>query len=143
MENKDIYIVPDELEGVRLDKLLAEIVPDAGLRLRRRLCNEGTVLAGERIRKPGYKVKGGQEIVLLSKDRQMSQNQFGVRVVKKAGLFAAVFKPGGIHSADIAGKDSLSIESLLPDLLDGESPILLNRLDFRDSLLQWFHSLSS
>lgn len=129
MSNDEIYIVPPQLEGVRLDKVLAELLPNSGLRLRRRLCDEGTVLVDGQKHKPGYKVRPGQEIAIKEDEKNMTYEQLGLSVVRQSGLFAAVFKPGGIHSAHIIGKDTPCAEAALPELFPGSTPILLNRLD--------------
>lgn len=63
----------------------------------------------------------------------MPQDIPGLRVVERTDLFAAVYKPGGVHSAAIAGKDDLSVEAALPALFPDAVPVLLNRLDFPTS----------
>lgn len=130
MFTKQMYVVPDTLDGVRLDKVLAEVLEDSGLRLRRRLCDDRRVMAGGKTRKPGYKVRAGQEIVIQREVERMTSEDLGVTVVRQSGLFAAVYKPGRVHSAGIAGKDAPNVEALLPELFPGMAPILLNRLDF-------------
>ena len=63
----------------------------------------------------------------------MSFQQLELYVVKQEGVFGAVFKPSGVHSAAIAGKDTSSVEAALPELFPNESPVLLNRLDHATS----------
>lgn len=133
MSTKEKYIVPQEFEGLRLDKVLAEMVPDSGLRLRRRLCDDGRVLVNGRNRKPGYKVRTGQDIVIAEGAKAVSYEELGLKVVEKSGLFGAIYKPGGVHSASIEGKDTPSVESVLSDMFPDATPILLNRLDFLTS----------
>lgn len=133
MSTQKTYAVPASLEGVRLDRVLAEIMPDTGLRLRRRLCDESQVLVDGKAHKPGYKVRAGEEIVIKGEAEIMSYKDMGLCVVEKTDMFAAVFKPGGVHSASIAGKDALSVEAVLPELLPDFTPILLNRLDYLTS----------
>jgi len=118
---------------VRLDKVLMEILPDSSLRFRRRLCDENRVQVDGKSRKPGYKVLSAQELVIKGESRSMSYEQLGLSVVKTTGLFAAVFKPSGVHSAAISGKDTPSVESVLSELFPGTTPILLNRLDYLTS----------
>lgn len=127
------YHVSQEYDGARLDKFLAEVMPDSGLRLRRRLCDDGRVLVDGRKRKPGYKIREGQEILVLQGGKAMSYEELGLRIVGQSDLFAAVYKPGGVHSAFIAGKESASVESVLPDMFPSSSPVLLNRLDYLTS----------
>ncbi|QGY41399.1 RluA family pseudouridine synthase [Pseudodesulfovibrio cashew] len=126
------FIVPESSDGLRLDKVLASPLPESGLRLRRRLCDEGRVRVSDAPRKPGYKVRAGQEILINREQEAVTHSELGVFVVEKTGDFAAVYKPGGVHSAAIEGKDDASVEAVLPDLFDGEVT-LLNRLDFLTS----------
>lgn len=133
MSTKHIHIVPEPSAGMRLDKVLAEIMGDCGLRLRRRLCDDGRVAVDGRVRKPGYKVRAGQEISIQKEENTMKAEDLGLSVVRQSGLFAAVYKPGGVHSASIAGKDTDSVEAVLPDFFTGTTPILLNRLDYLTS----------
>lgn len=133
MSTKEIYIVPEESEYQRLDKVLVEIVPDSGLRLRRRLCDDGRVLVDGKKRKPGYKVRTGQEIVMQGEAERMTYQDLGLAIVKEDGQFAAVYKPGEVHSAGIEGKNDTSVEDVLPEMFPEASPILLNRLDYLTS----------
>lgn len=123
------FTVPERLDGVRLDKVLTEMLPDSSLRYRRRLCDEKRVLVDGRVEKPSYKVCHDQQVEITVGGSIMSVEQMGLYVVKQVGMFGAVFKPGGIHSAAIAGKDALCVEAVLPELFPESSPALLNRLD--------------
>ena len=126
--------VAEESAGERLDKVIEAVLPDTGLRLRRRWCDEGRVLVDGRPRTPGYKVAAGQEIELLPEsDAPVSPGDLGLLVVAKTSRFVAVYKPAEVHSAAIAGKDGPSAESALAELLPDETPVLLNRLDFLTS----------
>ena len=129
MSSIEIYVVPERLDGVRLDKVLAEMLPDSSLRLRRRLCDENRVLVDELAQKPGYKVSLDQQVEISVGGSIVSFKQLGLCVVRQVGMFGAVFKPSGVHSAAIAGKDTPSVEAALPELFPEESPVLLNRLD--------------
>lgn len=123
------YHVAEHQEGNRLDKILGEIMPDAGLRHRRRLCDEGMVLIGGREAKAGYKVRAGQVITIKENSPVKTASEVGVHVVAQSSSFGAVYKPGGVHSAALEGKDGDSVERLLPELFPEASPVLLNRLD--------------
>ncbi len=127
------YIVSESLEGARLDRVVTELLPGSGLRLRRRLCDEGRVEVNGRKARPGYKVLGGQEITLRMKGASVPMDTCDVEVVRKDDLFAAVYKPGGVHSASIDGKEEPCVENMLPDVFPGLSPVLLNRLDYLTS----------
>lgn len=133
MLRKEELVISAEHDGVRLDKVLATVLPDSGLRLRRRLCDDGLVLVNGRARKSGYKVRSGQGLELIQKEVAVTHEDLGLRVVERTDRFVAVYKPGGVHSAAIAGKESPSVEAMLPELLPDASPVLLNRLDFLTS----------
>ncbi|WP_319466510.1 RluA family pseudouridine synthase [uncultured Pseudodesulfovibrio sp.] len=129
----ETYEVSAEFDGSRLDRFMVEIMPESGLRLRRRLCDEGRVLVDGKSRKPGYKLRSGQEIIIGKERHSMSHEQMGLRIVEQAGDFAAVYKPGGVHSASIEGKGGDCVEDVLADLFPGTKPHLLNRLDYLTS----------
>lgn len=122
-------IVPQELGNSRLDRVLAELVPDSGLRLRRRLCDDGRVTVDGRVRKSGYKVRAGQSVQLENGEDDVAYEELGLEIVKRDERFAAVYKPGGVHSAAIAGRNEPSAEGALADLFPDEAPVLMNRLD--------------
>lgn len=134
------FLIPDVLDGQRLDYALKVAFPDAGLRLRRRYCESGHIrLAGKR-GKPAARVRAGQLVEWLcdgEKPTYVTEQEDGTPVLlcRNAGL-AALFKPAGMYSAAIAGKDKPSLEALLPTLLPPETsylPRLLNRLDYATS----------
>lgn len=120
-------------EGNRLDRALEAVMPGSGLRLRRRLCDEGHVLVDGRARAPGYKVRSGQSVVIEGVRAMKTADELGLRIVKREDGFAAVNKPGNVHSAAIAGKDESSVEGVLAELFPGREPLLLNRLDYLTS----------
>lgn len=120
-------------DGSRLDRALEAVMPGSGLRLRRRLCDEGHVLVDGRARKPGYKVRAGQTVEIGEVRDMTTADELGLRIVKLEGGFAAVNKPGGVHSAAISGKDEPSAEGVLAELFPGCEPVLLNRLDYLTS----------
>ncbi len=133
MSVNEKYEVSAEFDGARLDRFMAEIMPGSGLRLRRRLCDEERVLVDGRSRKPGYKLRSGQEIIIGKERHFMSHEQMGLRIVEQSDDFAAVYKPGGVHSASIEGKGGDSVEDVLEELFPGTTPHLLNRLDYLTS----------
>ncbi|WP_419787701.1 pseudouridine synthase [Pseudodesulfovibrio sp.] len=133
MNEQEKWIVPEEQGGQRLDKALEAVLSGSGLRLRRRLCDDGRVLVDGRAMKPGYKVSAGQCVILLGGEKAVLPEDLGLMVVERHGGFLAVYKPGEVHSAVIAGRDVPSVEALLPSMLPGEAPVLLNRLDFLTS----------
>jgi len=133
MSTGEKHIIESGMEGLRLDKVLDSIMPGTGLRLRRRLCDDGRVLVDGKTRKPGYKVRAGQELFIKEGVAQMSPLKLGVRILEQGPLYAALLKPSRMHSAVIAGRDEPSVEGLLSELFPDDEPILLNRLDYLTS----------
>jgi len=129
MPKSEKHVVSPGGEGYRLDKALHAFLPDTGLRLRRRLCDDGRVLVDGRPQRPGYKVRQGQEVEVVGGLSVLSPESLGLKLVARGETFATVFKPGEVHSAAIAGRDEPSVEAVLPELIPDERPLLLNRLD--------------
>jgi len=129
MSEHEKFLIGEAADGWRLDKALMTFKPDTGLRYRRRLCDEGRVLVGGKPRTPGYKVRAGQDVEISVSSDCATCKELGLRVVKCGSEFAAVCKPGGVHSATVSGKGSQSVEAVLPGMFEGANPILLNRLD--------------
>ena len=124
-------------QGLRLDHALEALVPQNGLRARRRLCEAGLVRVNGICRPPAYKLKGGEEVRLEPDDAAGSADNVAARpyVLWRNECLAVLFKPSGWHSAQVRGGNALCLESLLPDLLPpikgctAHSPLLLSRLD--------------
>lgn len=116
-------------DGNRLDRVIEAFLPGFGLRFRRRLCDEGRVLVDGRARKPGYKVRTGQLLEIREVREMTKPGELGLKIVERKGGFAAVNKPGGVHSAIIPGGVEPCAEAALAGLFPGETPALLNRLD--------------
>lgn len=148
------YVVTPEDAGQRLDHVLARLVPDMGLRGRRRLCGQGGALVNGRPAREAYKVRPGDVLELVIRRAaeyirpdcgETGGEQGGggplsdkARLVMRGPHLAAVYKPAGMHSAALAGKRGPSLQAMLPGLLGAESgdepeahdfPCLLNRLD--------------
>lgn len=138
-------IITPEDAGQRLDRVLARLAPDLGLRGRRRLCAEGRALVNGRPAPEAFKVRAGDtvEIAPAGFDAQLpagaagmdgavgmdgTAGADGVRVIARAEHVAALYKPVGLHSAALAGRANASLEALLPGLLPPGAR-LLNRLD--------------
>lgn len=153
-------IAPEDHDA-RLDAALARLLPllepvpalplhlppNAGLRIRRRLWQTHAVLLDGHPARPGTRVRAGQRVELRPLGAAMPaaggmRPSDAPRVLTETGGLAALYKPGGLHSASIAGSVAPSMEALLPALLgmaraaappDAENafqaPCLLNRLD--------------
>ena len=160
---QNTYTVPQGGQGNRIDALLARIVPDMGLRGRRRMFAEGRVLVNGRPARAGQTARAGDVLSVAAGGYEASclSDVHGVSVVTAGNGFVALYKPVGLHTAAHAGGTGESLEALLgriplsalPALeggcLDGfDSPILLTRLDRETSGLvlaacnaereQWF-----
>jgi 23S rRNA pseudouridine1911/1915/1917 synthase len=108
----------------RLDSVLAWHL-GLGLRRCRLLIQEGRVLVDGRPCAKGVLVHPGQQI-RVTMPGGGDPVCADVRIVVRAESFAALSKPGGLHT--VAGRGAASLEACLPGLgLDGW--VLLNRLD--------------
>ena len=142
------FLVEAALEGARLDRALEALLPDSGLRLRRRLIEAGRVLVEGRPAPAGLKLRAAQRVTLLPEGpaaqaeghqqpgRQRaaaSHEPAEVHIIVRTRDYAALDKPAGLHSAALAGGGGQSLEALLPRLFPELTPRLLNRLDFLTS----------
>lgn len=127
--------VTAELAGERFDKTLAVLLPEASLRHRRRLAETGAALLNGRPVRPGAKVRQGQVVELAGTTESacFPVCPEGVRVLARADAYAAVTKPAGVHSAQVAGSGGASVEACLPELFPSGHAALLNRLDLGTS----------
>ena len=138
MEHNDNHVTAQSAEvdaarhGQRLDKALEQLLPEAGLRLRRRLIELGRVLVQGRPAAPSLKVQEGWRIDLVP-DETPPASKIKIPIVKRTLGFAALLKPAGMHSSAIAGMSEPCVEALLPGLFPDSQPVLLNRLDFLTS----------
>ncbi len=122
--------IPSDFDGIRLDRALEMLLPDVGLRQRRRMCEEGQIYVNGVPRKPAFRVFEGQLLEIRLPELQGSMAEsIGVHVLKKDCAYAAIYKPEGVHTAAIAGRENVSVESLLPQMFPDECVVLLNRLD--------------
>lgn len=108
----------------RLDSIVARHL-GCGLRRCRLLIQEGGVLVDGRPCAKGALVHPGQRISVTVAEGE-GPACAGVRIVARGGGFAALSKPGGLHT--VAGRGEDCLEACLPALgLEGWP--LLNRLD--------------
>lgn len=125
-----------EYAGARLDRALAPLV-DEGLRgRRRRIALGGVLVNGLACRDPARRLRRGDLLALAPPDAEPSAPDAAppARLLARKGDFCVLFKPAGLHSAALAGKDGDSLEARLPALCGpilapGETPALLQRLD--------------
>ena len=151
---KSITVLPEEVEQ-RLDRVLGRLVPDMGLRGRRRLCELGLALVNGRPAKESKKLREG-DIVSIADGAELPTEDASSaapaaspapgeaaplfpedkpRVIRRNRRFAILHKPAAMHTESLAGKPGDSLQTLLPQLLGPlpERVRLLNRLDYPTS----------
>ena len=124
-------IVDESLAGSRLDHALARVLPELGLRGRKRFIENGWVRVDDRPAAAALRLRAGQRIAILPGPEPAGTPELSV--VERCGGYAALLKPAGLHSAALAGGGGPSAEALLPALFPEARPRLLNRLDFLTS----------
>lgn len=151
--------VPGTLAGQRLDRALAVLLPDMGLRGRRRCIAQGRVLINGSARPAAYRLRADDEILLREEAAKTaaysgaeragrSQDAAEERVAEARALWADsprllarqgdycfLYKPALLHSVALAGSRQPSLEAHLPRLLPGQAAAtrLLQRLDYGTS----------
>ena len=154
---KSIIVLPEE-EEQRLDRVLGRLVPDMGLRGRRRLCELGLALVNGRPAKESKKLREG-DVVSIAEGAELPADaapdspsaalspapvpgeaaplfpEDKPRVIRRNRRFAILHKPAAMHTESLAGKPGDSLQTLLPQLLGPlpERVRLLNRLDYPTS----------
>ena len=150
---KSITVLPEE-EEQRLDRVLGRLVPDMGLRGRRRLCELGLALVNGRPAKESKKLREG-DVVSIAEGAELPADAASTspapvavpgeaaplfpedkpRVIRRNRRFAILHKPAAMHTESLSGKPGDSLQSLLPQLLGPlpERVRLLNRLDYPTS----------
>ncbi|WP_457571959.1 pseudouridine synthase [Desulfovulcanus sp.] len=120
-----------ENSGKRLDAVVAELLR-IGLRQARKLIQEGRVLVDGSQKPKGYKLLPGQEITI--KERTFKDNEIQetkIEIVSLTTHLAGLLKPPFMHSDK--GRESLSVQDLLPSIFPQTRACLLNRLDYLTS----------
>ena len=123
-------IIEDSLAGERLDRALAALAPELGLRGRRRLIEGGRVHVEGRPAPAGLKLRAGQRLTLLPETSSVGGALDGataaegaqssveradpplVPVIARTPGYAALNKPAGLHSAALAGGGGASVEAM-------------------------------
>ena len=124
-----MWTMPPQADGWRLDKALGLLLPEVGLRGRRRLIESGQATVDGRARAGGYRVRAGQTVVVAPIGLERRFGPADVPVVLEAGDYVLLNKPAGLHSAALAQGGGESVEALLPDMFPGRPSFLLSRLD--------------
>jgi 23S rRNA pseudouridine1911/1915/1917 synthase len=125
--------IPDTAAGRRLDDVLSLLLPRAGRRCRQRLIQAGVVTVDGKRQPKGYRVAPGQELRVAEREEQDNQpledEWRRIAVVQETEAYAAVCKPGGMHTQFQAAGSHSALEAVLPRLFSGRDAVLLNRLD--------------
>lgn len=137
--------IDGSLAGKRLDAALGELVPDMGVRARRRMIERGGLLLnGRRAHAPGQTVRQGDVLELVAPcaagtlpSSPWSYPLQRPHILADHAPYSFLFKPAGLHTVALRGSAAPSLESLLPDMLPDMLPgtplRLLQRLDFETS----------
>lgn len=129
-------IVPEHLNGQRLDVSLCEHkdCKGFGLRARKRLCEEGFVFVNSFPQKAQYKVKLGQHIEIIEKENfSFKENILDTTKIflEEYENYYAFYKPACVPTIELKGLKEYSLERFVhkkyPEVL------LLNRLDYETS----------
>ena len=151
--SRTITVLPEEHDS-RLDHVLERLVPDMGLRGRRRLCDLGLATLNGRPAPASRKVRAGDVVSIPDEDKaqpaaspvaaegnsapapsagkDLVSGRDAARLVSRSPHLAALYKPAAMHTEALAGKPGASLQTLLSELL-GQSARLVNRLDFPTS----------
>lgn len=123
-------IVNSEDAGKRLDRILVSGFSLSGLRAARRIINDGCVRVNGMAASPGKKLRVGDSVIWQG---EKEKGDFSIRAgyIGKKGGFLFFYKPSGMHTVRLAGRNNPNLEAvigeLLPELKD--KIILLQRLD--------------
>lgn len=130
---REAKTIPDSLDGQRLDCVLRGLWPDLSLRAARRLIADGNALLDGKIAAASRKVRKGGEVAVWQAENP-ALPVAGACLLAIHGGFYFFYKPRGMHSVALAGRNNVSLESLAPGILAGRGIVadvrLLQRLDF-------------
>lgn len=124
-------LVPEEDNGARLDRALARLMPDMGLRGRRRICELHLALVNGKSAAAVYKVRTGDTLTLCENTLELENKAHTdiPHLVRRTENMAFLYKPSNMHTQSLAGKPGKTLETALYGLL-GCHARLMNRLDF-------------
>ena len=141
-ENDMLDVLPEE-EDLRLDRVLARLRPELGLRGRRRLCGTGCVLVNGRPAPEGRKMKAGDRVEIRDAAPESDACPSAAspflypadapRIIGREDAEGLLFlhKPAGLHTEPLAGRPGPSLADELAGMPSPGSgfPRLVNRLD--------------
>lgn len=128
-----VFAAGAELAGERLDRGLGVFL-SIGLRGRKRLIADGHVLLNGKTAHAAARLKAGDRIEILRAGPKTAKT---ARFLGVRGDFYFFYKPAGLHTEALAGRENASLEKSLPRL-ERENSLpsgltLLQRLDFGTS----------
>lgn len=128
-----------DMVGQRLDYALTLLLPQMGLRGRKRSIESGQVLVNGRSCTAAQRLRRGDVVSLAEVPDAAQQAQSALveapttgayptganidtlpRLLERQGEFCFFYKPGGLHTAALTGGRGHSLESMLPQLLAGQ-----------------------
>ncbi len=131
-----------DMVGQRLDYALTLLLPQMGLRGRKRSIESGQVLVNGRSCKAAQRLRKGDIVSLADAPDADQQLQNAVvdapatdagpadanfealpRLLERQGEFCFFYKPAGLHTAALTGGRGDSLESMLPQLLAGQGSV--------------------
>lgn len=128
--------IAEDLAGSRLDKALAELLPELGIRGRRRLIASLGILVNGRPARAASRVKSG-DLVQIPEMAPTNDAATGAFLLDWQEPYCFFYKPAGLHTVRVAGSNTSSLEAAVPSLVaekQGDREIrLLQRLDFGTS----------
>lgn len=122
----------ENMAGQRLDFALSLLLPQMGLRGRKRCIDSGLVLVNGRTCTAAQRLRNGDVVSLADApaeaaatatqasahpDQGKARAQAIPRFLERQGDLCFFFKPAGLHTAALAGSTAPSLEGMLPQLL--------------------------
>lgn len=139
MVRSELYLVEEELEGERLDAFLADMMAELSRTAIKELITSGQVWVDGQIRKPSYRLKEGEEVLIdLPEARPVSiePQDLPLEIIYQDQDIAVVNKPKGmvVHPAH-GNWDQTMVNALLYHIKDLSGingqlrPGIVHRLD--------------
>jgi len=137
--SSQLYLIEEDMEGERLDAFLAEVIADLSRTAIKDLISNGRVLVDGQARKPSYRVKEGEQVLIhVPEARQVSikPQNIPLEIIYQDQDLAVVNKPKGmvVHPAH-GNWENTMVNALLYHIKDlsginGElRPGIVHRLD--------------
>lgn len=124
-------LVSGAMSGRRLDYALRRWRPELSVRAARRMIEDGLVSVNGEVGKPCRKLAQGDEVVLAQPGAATPTG--GARLLEFWEDYCFFYKPAGMHTVALAGRENASLERAAPLLLDADGiqpeVRLLQRLD--------------